>query len=140
MPRDETRDAEAKRAEKVHHYALSLPAAVDERPFRPDLPVYKVGGKMFAYLSPKESPPFITLKLEPIHGQLLRSTHAAVLPGYHMNKDHWNTILLDGTIDEEEILCWIDEAYELVLAKLSVAVRGRVGQEISLDAEDANGQ
>jgi len=121
-----TREAELERVEATHRYALSLPGAVDERPFRPDLPVYKVGGKMFAYLSPKESPPFITLKLEPLHGQLLRSTYAAVLPGYHMNKDHWNSILLDGTIPEEEIRCWIDEAYALVVASLPRARRARI--------------
>jgi len=127
MAKPETRDTELKHVEVVHRYALSLPGTVDERPFRPDLPVYKVGGEMFGYLSPKESPPFITLKLEPLHGQLLRSTYAAVLPGYHMNKEHWNSIFLDGSIPEAEILCWIDEAYRLVVAGLPRSRRIALG-------------
>ncbi|MFC2095562.1 MmcQ/YjbR family DNA-binding protein [Candidatus Bipolaricaulota bacterium] len=104
--------------EQIHAYCLSQPDAVEERPFRPELPVYKVGGKMFAYSSPDNSPPSITIKLDPLHGQVLRSTYKAVQAGYHMNKEHWNTITLDGSIPEEELLSWIDESYTLVRSKL----------------------
>jgi len=131
----EQRKAELARIETIHAYALSEPGAIDDRPFRPDLPVYKIGGKMFAYLSPSESPPFITLKLEPMHGQLLRSTYAAVMPGYHMNKDHWNSIDLDGSIDDAELLTWADESYELVVSKLTRAQKEAL--QDSVRAKDA---
>ena len=104
--------------DQIHTYLLSQPGAVEERPFAPDIPVYKVGGKMFALLSPDASPPRLTLKLDPLLGQQLRSAYPAVQPGYHMNKEHWNTIALDGSVPEKELLSWIDESYALVLSKL----------------------
>ena len=115
--------------ERIHVYMLSLPGAVEERPFTPEIPVYKVMGKMFAYVSPDESPPQFTIKLDPLHGQLLRATYDAVRPGYHMNKDHWNTVLLDGSIPEEELLTWIDESYELVVDGLPVRLRRALEDE-----------
>lgn len=104
--------------EQVHAYMLSQPGTVEDRPFTPEVPVYKIGGKMFAYSSPNNVPPSITIKLDPLLGQMLRSTYAAVQAGYHMNKEHWNTIAIDGSIPEEELLSWIDEAYTLVRSKL----------------------
>ncbi len=115
--------------DRLYANLLSLPGAVEERPFTPEIPVYKVMGKMFAYVSPDESPPRLTIKLDPLHGQLLRSTYAAVLPGYHMNKDHWNTVLLDGSVPEEEILSWIDESYELVVEGLPHQLKKKLADE-----------
>ena len=116
--------------DRLQAYMLSLPGAVEERPFTPEIPVYKVMGKMFAYVSPDESPPRLTIKLDPLHGQLLRATYdAAVRPGYHMNKDHWNTVLLDGSVSEEELLTWIDESYELVVDNLPVRLRRSLADE-----------
>jgi len=115
--------------DRLHAYLMSLPGSVVERPFTPELPVYKVMGKMFAYVSPDESPPRLTIKLDPLHGQLLRSTYAAVLPGYHMNKEHWNTVLLDGSVPEEEILSWVDESYELVVEGLSRRRKKKLADE-----------
>ena len=109
--------------DRVRAYLLSLPGAVEERPFSPEIPVYKVMGKMFAYVSPDESPPRVTIKLAPLHGQLLRAAYDAVRPGYHMNKDHWNTVLLDGSVPEEELLMSIDESYELVVFNLTRSKR-----------------
>jgi predicted DNA-binding protein (MmcQ/YjbR family) len=105
--------------EQIHDYLLSQPGAQEDRPFTPETPVYKVGDKMFAYGSPDNVPPSITIKLDPLHGQMLRATYDAVRAGYHMNKEHWNTIAVDGSIPEEELLSWIDESYALVYAKLS---------------------
>ena len=109
--------------EQIHAYLLSQPDAVEERPFTPEVPVYKIGGRMFAYSSPNDVPPSITIKLDPLLGQDLRSTYEAVRAGYHMNKEHWNTIALDGTIPEEELLTWIDESYSLVVANLPQRIR-----------------
>ena len=115
--------------EQIHRYLLSQPGATEDRPFMPEIPVYKVGGKMFAYSAPDDSPPSITIKLDPMHGQLLRSTYATVSAGYHMNKEHWNTIQLDGTIPDDELLTWIDESYMLVFSKLPKKVRAALRQE-----------
>ncbi|MBU1049698.1 MmcQ/YjbR family DNA-binding protein [Candidatus Bipolaricaulota bacterium] len=109
--------------EQAHEYLLSQPGAIEDRPFGSEVPVYKIGGKMFAYASPNNVPPSITIKLDPLLGQMLRSTYEAVKPGYHMNKEHWNTIALDGSILEDELLSWIDEAYMLVRSKLPKRIR-----------------
>jgi len=110
-------------------YMLSLPGAVEECPFTPEVPVYKVKGKMFAYAAPNESPPRLTIKLDPLNGQQLRAAYDAVLAGYHMSKDHWNTVLLDGSIPEEELLTWIDESYELVVDRLPIRLRRELASE-----------
>ena len=109
--------------DRIRTHLLSMPGAVEDFPFTPEVPVYKVGGKMFAYLSPAESPPRLTVKLEPLHGQILRATYDAVRPGYHMNKDHWNTVFLDGSVPEDELLAWIDDSYELVVDALPPHLR-----------------
>ena len=119
--------------DQLHAYILSLPGAVEDRPFTPDVPVYKIGGKMFAFASPTTSPPRLTLKLAPWHGQTIRDAYKAVYAGYHMNKDHWNTIDLDGTVPEEELLLWIDESYKLVLDGLPEKIREKVLR--SVDSE-----
>ena len=115
--------------EQLHHYLLSQPGAIEDRPFTPEIPVYKVGGKMFAYASPDESPPSITIKLDPLHGQILRATYDAVSAGYHMTKEHWNTIQLDGTVPDDELLTWIDESYTLVFSKLPKKTQGSLRKE-----------
>jgi predicted DNA-binding protein (MmcQ/YjbR family) len=84
---------------------------------------------MFAYLSPRETPPRLTIKLEPIRGQLLRATYDAVRPGYHMNKDHWNTVFLDGTVPDDELLGWIDDSYQLVVDGLPARLRKALRDE-----------
>ena len=119
--------------EQIHDYLLSLPGAIEDRPFNPQTPVYKVGGKMFAYTSPDNSPPSMTIKLDPLHGQMLRTTHTSVRPGYHMNKEHWNTVLLDGSIPEDELLAWIDESYTLVRARLSKRLREQLMRQLKTD-------
>jgi len=116
--------------ERCHHHLLSMPGVTEDRPFGPEVPVFKVMGKMIAYLSPDRDPPWLTLKLDPAMGQLARSTYASVHAGYHMNKDHWNTILLDGTVPDTEITAWIEESYELVVSGLTKAKRCRLQQEI----------
>ena len=110
---------------------LDLPGAYEDRPFTPEIPVFKVMGKMFAYLSPHQDPPWLTFKLDPAMGLLAMSTHESVHAGYHMNKDHWNTVILDGTVPDPEILAWIEESYALVVAGLSRAKREQLRQEAS---------
>ena len=111
--------------EALRRLLVSKPGVTEDQPFGPDVLVYKVGGRMFALVAP-DSPARITLKLEPLHGQLLRAQNASVLPGYHMNKDHWNTVVLDGGVVDDELADWIDESYVLVVEQLPRRERERL--------------
>ncbi|HEU5098289.1 MAG TPA: MmcQ/YjbR family DNA-binding protein [Roseiflexaceae bacterium] len=112
--------------ETLRAYLLSRPGATDERPFGPQPLVAKVGGKIFALLAEDAEPPTISLKCEPAHAQFLRDSFPAVRPGYHLNKEHWNTVTLDDSISDQGILAMIDESYRLVVGGLSRAVRQRL--------------
>jgi predicted DNA-binding protein (MmcQ/YjbR family) len=101
---------------------LSKPGAVEDHPFGSEPHVFKVGGRMFALVSPGR-PLEIALKLEPWHGQLLRGQHPCLRPGYHMNKEHWNTITVDARVAADELADWIDESYTLVVAGLTRKAR-----------------
>lgn len=109
--------------EEISEFASELAGAVEERPFGPDVDVLKVGGKIFAILSPLSSPEAISLKCDPELAIQLRQKYAAVVPGYHLNKRHWNTVTLDGTIADEEILGMVTHSYDLVVATLPATVR-----------------
>ena len=88
--------------------------------------VYKVMGKMFALLSSDELPR-ISLKCDPTLAEILRERYPAVQPGYYLNKQHWNTVTIDGSIPDEEILDMIDDSYDLVVKKLSRKAREELG-------------
>ena len=105
--------------EALRAYLLRKPGATEDWPFAPEVPVYRVMGKMFALVWLRDNPPRMNLKLEPEHAEILRDVYEGVTPGYHMDKRHWNTITLDGSVPQEELLAWIDESYELVVANLS---------------------
>jgi predicted DNA-binding protein (MmcQ/YjbR family) len=84
--------------------ALWFPEAVETEPFGPGTLVHKVCGRMFALLREGDDPS-VNLKCDPLHALELRDRFpGGVIPGYHMNKDHWNTVTLDGTVPEDEIL------------------------------------
>lgn len=87
-------------------------------PFGEETLVFKVMGKMFA-LTDITLFSSVNLKTDPEKAVELRERYEAVTPGYHMNKKHWNTILMDGTVPDRELRVWIDESYELVVAKLT---------------------
>ena len=108
---------------ELRFYLLAKKGTTEEMPFGPDTWVYKVVGKMFALVPLDADPLAISLKCEPGQALLLRDVYPAVQPGYHMNKTHWNTVTLDGTIPEPEIWGMIDDSYDLVVAGLSRAQR-----------------
>jgi predicted DNA-binding protein (MmcQ/YjbR family) len=108
-------------------HCLQQTGAVEEFPFGPDARVYKVMDKMFA-LIPVDGSVRISLKCDPTLAHILRDTYDAVQPGYHLNKRHWNTVLVDGTISDQEILEMIDNSYDLVVAKLSKKDRERLAE------------
>jgi predicted DNA-binding protein (MmcQ/YjbR family) len=110
----------------LQRYLLALPGAVADHPFGPQPLVIKVGGKIFALVSADATPLDISLKCEPAHAQFLRNVFPAVRPGYHLNKEHWNTVTLDGSIEDDGIRAMIDESYRLVVAGLSKAARARL--------------
>lgn len=112
-------------------YLQNKPKAFEDYPFGPEVAVYKIKGKMFATLSrsKKELGPdrvglaCINLKCDPDEALALRDIFSAVVPGYHMNKRHWNTVILDGSIPVGEIERMIDRSYGLVVKSLTKADR-----------------
>jgi predicted DNA-binding protein (MmcQ/YjbR family) len=99
----------------VEAYILSLPNAVLEYPFGEDVAVYKVEGKMFALIAEGKEPLNLSLKCDPLLAQTLREKYETVLPGYHLNKKHWNTLILTGQLSWEEVQALIRHSYDLVV-------------------------
>lgn len=109
--------------EQTKAYLLSKPDAREDYPFGADVMVPKIKGKMFATLSFHKGEAQMNLKCDPAHAFELRDIFPAVIEGYHMNKKHWNTVLLDGSIPRGEIERMIDHSYGLVVKKLKKVER-----------------
>ncbi len=109
--------------DQVIELCLGLPGAVEDYPFGDDVAVFKVGGKMFALVMLTGEPGRLNLKCDPERALELRARYASVEPGYHSNKKHWNTVILDGTVDELPDL--IAHSYALVVSGLPRTVRPR---------------
>lgn len=107
--------------ETLCEYLDQKPAARRDMPFGPDSLVYKVLSKIFALVAWQAEPLTIALKADPIDAVILRKQYPAVRPGYYMNKKHWNTITLDGSIPDEELFRMIDESYQLVVQGMTRA-------------------
>ena len=105
-------------------YCLSKPGAFEDYPFGPDPIVVRVASKLFALLSRQNGVDILSLKCNPEYAQLLRNQYAgSIIPGYHLNKRHWNTIRLDGKVPEAEIQRLIDHSYDLVYNSLPKRLR-----------------
>ena len=102
--------------EELQAYLLRRREAEASYPFGPGAAVYKVRGKMFALVPDDELS--VSLKCNPVLATMLRDTYPAVIPGYHLNKQHWNTVQIDGSIPDREVYEWIDHSYELVVKSL----------------------
>lgn len=107
-------------------YLLSKPQAKENFPFGPEVAVYKVCHKMFATLTVEAGMPRVNLKCDPDEALALRDRYPAVQPGHHMNKKHWNTIYLDGSISAAEVERMIDNSYDLVIDNLPTDERLRL--------------
>ena len=107
--------------------AARLPGSVEEQPFGPQADVFKVAGKIFAILSPDHRPEQISLKCEPSLALELRERYDAVRPGYHLNKVHWNTVDLDGSIGDDQLGEMLRHSYDRVVAGLTASERAWIG-------------
>jgi predicted DNA-binding protein (MmcQ/YjbR family) len=107
-------------------YCADLPGATEDYPFGDGVAVFKVGGRMFALVSLEGSPGSVNLKCDPELALHWRARYAAVRPGYHANKRHWNTVDLDGTLDDGELPEMIDHSYQLIVDRLPRAERARL--------------
>jgi predicted DNA-binding protein (MmcQ/YjbR family) len=104
--------------EEIRTYCLSKRGVTEEFPFDESTLVYKVMGRMFL-LTDLESELWINLKCDPSKAVELRDRYACVRPGFHMNKKHWNTVHVDGSVHNRLIREWIDHSYEMVVEKLT---------------------
>jgi predicted DNA-binding protein (MmcQ/YjbR family) len=111
----------------LREYCLSLPGSAETFPFGPDASVFKVADKMFALSRLSARPLRVNLKCEPALAEQLREAHPAVLPGYHMNKRHWNTVIIDGSLPDRMIREMIEDSYDLVVSRLPASRRHALG-------------
>jgi predicted DNA-binding protein (MmcQ/YjbR family) len=102
--------------ETLRNYCISKKNVTESFPFGDDTLVFKVNGKIFA-LANLNGDLTVNLKCDPPLAIELRERYASVIPGYHMNKKHWNTINLDGTVPDKEVFSWIDHSYTLVIGR-----------------------
>jgi predicted DNA-binding protein (MmcQ/YjbR family) len=101
---------------EIEEYILSMPNARLDYPFGKDVAVYKVEDKMFALIAEGTDPIRLSLKCDPQLAKLLREKYETVMEGYHLNKKHWNTMLLTGQVPIDEVQDLIRHSYELVIA------------------------
>ncbi|MQY02255.1 MmcQ/YjbR family DNA-binding protein [Actinomadura macrotermitis] len=110
--------------ETAADHCLSLPGATEDFPFGPQPAVYRIAGKIFALLAEDADPPRVSLKLPPDEVTALKAEYAGtVLPGYHLNKRHWVTVLFGAALDEAEVLALIEQSYDTVAATLPKRLR-----------------
>jgi predicted DNA-binding protein (MmcQ/YjbR family) len=115
------------RADELRDFCLAFPGSAETFPFGPETSVFKVAGKIFALSRLAESPLRISMKCEPLLAEQLRAAHPAVLPGYHLNKRHWNTVIIDGAMPKRMIKDMVEDSYDLVVSKLPVSRRRALG-------------
>ncbi len=108
--------------EDIREYCLKMEFVTESFPFDDTTLVFKVANKMFALLNLAANPS-VNLKCDPDEALKLREHYSSVLPGYHMSKKHWNTVLLDDSIPDKLIYNWIDDSYQLIVDSLPKKVR-----------------
>jgi predicted DNA-binding protein (MmcQ/YjbR family) len=114
-------------ADQLKAFCLDQPSAEETFPFSAELSVFKVGGKVFALTALDEPPLRISLKCVPEVAVKLRIEYEAITAGYHLNKQHWNTVVIDGSVPDDLLREMIEDSYDLVRAKLPKAVRITLG-------------
>ena len=114
-------------ATELRSWCLEQPGAIEEFPFGPEHSVFKVAGKMFALSALDRTPLEVSLKCEPDLALQLRAGYPTIRAGYHLNKRHWNTITLDGSLHDEFVRDLIEDSYDLVVSSLPKRVRQELG-------------
>ena len=114
-------------AAELRKLCLGFPGAVEEYPFGTVTAVYKVEGKIFALSALRTRPLAVSLKCEPELAEQLRAAHEQIVPGYHLNKRHWNTVTIDGSLSDRMIRDMIEDSYDLIVAALPRAKREALG-------------
>ena len=110
----------------LNQYLLNKKEATSGYPFDESTLVFKVINKMFALVSENETPLRLNLKCDPEEVQVLRGMHKSIIPGYHMNKEHWSTVILDGSLPDELIFKMIDDSYDLVVKRFKKSDREKL--------------
>jgi predicted DNA-binding protein (MmcQ/YjbR family) len=118
-------------APQLRALCLRFPGAFEEFPFGPEHSVFRVEGKLFAISALESSPLKVSLKCEPDLAEQLRAAHEAIVPGYHLNKRHWNTVTLDGSLSDAMVRDMVEDSYDLIVAAMPRAVRERLGWTVS---------
>jgi predicted DNA-binding protein (MmcQ/YjbR family) len=103
--------------DELRRECLRHRGAREDFPFGPRTSVFKVGTKMFALSALAATPLSVSVKCDPELGERLRASYEAIVPGYHLNKRHWLTITLDGTVPDELVVQLIEDSYDLVRPK-----------------------
>ncbi len=124
----------------LRDYCTARPGVTEEFPFGETTLVFKVMGKMFALTDVKALPLTVNLKCDPDLAVELRERYPAVRPGYHMNKTHWNTVELDGSLSVEEVKKMIDHSYELVVGGLPKRAQAALNSKASQGQPQAHRQ
>jgi predicted DNA-binding protein (MmcQ/YjbR family) len=114
-------------ARELRDSCLRHAGAVEEFPFGPEHSVFKVAGKMFALTALDRAPLEVSVKCEPELAEQLRNTYPAIRPGYHLNKRHWNTITVDGSLPDQLVRDLVEDSYDLVVSALPKRVRRELG-------------
>src|SRR5918998_1674587 len=114
-------------ADELRRWCLDQPGAVEDFPFGPEHSVFKVAGKLFAISALERTPLEVSVKCEPELAVDLRNSYEAIRPGYHLNKRHWNTITLDGSLPDQLVRDLIEDSYDLVVSALPKRVRDQLG-------------
>lgn len=114
-------------ADDLKAACLALTGAAETFPFNPRTSVFKVGGKVFALSALDSDPLSVSLKCDPELAVRLRAQYPAITAGYHLNKRHWNTVLLDGSVPEAMVRDMIEDSYDLVVSSLPREQRRALG-------------
>jgi predicted DNA-binding protein (MmcQ/YjbR family) len=109
--------------EQVREFCLTLPGVTEDSPYGPDMIVFRIGRKIFLHLALEYADPRISIKLPPEEGQELREKYDVIRAAYHLNKRHWNDILIENTFSSDQIQNWILRSYHLVLNSLPKKLR-----------------
>lgn len=112
----------------LKHACLSFTGGEETFPFGTETSVFKVSGKMYALSRLRGEPLSVSLKCDPLLAEELRAAHPAITAGYHLNKRHWNTVLLDGSLPDGMIADMIEDSYDLVVSQLPRAARPTLGR------------